>query len=435
MITHQHFMFVTIIAFRPILDNKNCRNIVEKPKKSCESCRKIVEKFIKKMASLSAVILPAKALKGGKHKVRISVAHNGETRYLLTDIVIDSEREFKNGVIVRRTDASLLNTKLRGLLNKYQKAIDELEYQNCLNCSELVYHIKNGKDTHITLYTAYKEYMDYINIKPSSQRYYEFLWKGISANINECKLLEQLTTTDLIAFLKALRKKGLQNTTIKNYMAFLSALIKYAVRRGHVQYKVDPFLGVEIPKAEIREAWLSVEQIKKIRDLKSKKKNINRFRDIFMLSYYLGGINCIDLLKINFNEQTHTLHYIRTKTERKYKINKYVEFEIPDEAKEIIQRIKLPNGYLTEVSLESFQGSLRFNLSNIAKLTGIRDLIYYSARKSFSQHAYNLGIGEKVIDYILGHNIGKGSSCLYHYIYVTPEMATDAIRKVLDNLK
>lgn len=66
------------------------------------------------MASLRAVILPAKALKNGRHKIRVSVAHNGETRYLVTNIIIDSAREFKNGAIVKRPDAAILNTRLRG---------------------------------------------------------------------------------------------------------------------------------------------------------------------------------------------------------------------------------------------------------------------------------------------------------------------------------
>ena len=48
------------------------------------------------MATLKTVIVPAKALKEGRHKIRISVAHNGETRYIATNIIIDSDKEFKN---------------------------------------------------------------------------------------------------------------------------------------------------------------------------------------------------------------------------------------------------------------------------------------------------------------------------------------------------
>lgn len=74
-------------------------------------------------------------------------------------------------------------------------------------------------------------------------------------------------------------------------------------------------------------------------------------------------------------------------------------------------------------------------MRKLAALTGIKNLIYYSARKSFSQHAFDLGISESVIDYILGHRVDKGGTSLYAYISVTPEKATAAIRKVLDHLK
>lgn len=96
------------------------------------------------MATLNAVILPAKVLKGGRHKIRISVAHNGETRYIVTDIIIDSLKEFKNGSIVKRPDAAMLNTKLRGIIQRYQGVLDELEYINGLTCPELVFQIKNA---------------------------------------------------------------------------------------------------------------------------------------------------------------------------------------------------------------------------------------------------------------------------------------------------
>ena len=48
------------------------------------------------MATLTLVIVPAKRLSDGTHKIRIRVAHNSETRFITTDIVV-RENEFKNG--------------------------------------------------------------------------------------------------------------------------------------------------------------------------------------------------------------------------------------------------------------------------------------------------------------------------------------------------
>ncbi len=215
-------------------------------------------------------------------------------------------------------------------------------------------------------------------------------------------------------------------------------LLNYAKRCGYVQFRVDPFAGYELPKMEVRQSWLSVDEVRKIRDIQCSKPNIIKCRDLFMLSYYLGGINIIDLLDIDFNEQSDTIHYVRKKTEHRPKMNKYVEFAIPDEAKAIISRYKGKDGHISVSEHQRNTNCHYFfdlNMPKLAKATGIKQLIYYSARKSFSQHAFDLGISTSIIDFILGHRVDKGGTSLYSYISVTPDMATNAVRKVLDNLK
>ncbi len=391
------------------------------------------------MAILNTVIVPAKVLKGGRHKVRISVAHNGETRYIVTDITIDSIKEFKNGSIVKRPDAAILNTKLRGLLQRYQGVIDDLAYTNGLTCPELVYQIKNaGNYKHRTIFSIYEEYMKNAHIKPGTYKGYVNIWKTISGHLSEKMLVENITHGTILGLDKYLRDRGLKPTTVRNYLVFLMVLLNYAKRCGYVQFRVDPFAGYELPKMEVRQSWLSVDEVRKIRDIESVKPNIVKCRDLFMLSYYLGGINMIDMLNINFNEQTEIIHYVRTKTENRPKMNKFVEFRIPDEAQKIIARYKGADGYISVTEFQRKSNCHYFfdvNMPKLAEITGIKQLIFYSARKSFSQHAFDLGISESVIDYILGHRVDKGGTSLYAYISVTPEKATNAVRQVLDNLK
>lgn len=154
-----------------------------------------------------------------------------------------------------------------------------------------------------------------------------------------------------------------------------------------------------------------------------------------MLSYYLGGINIIDIAKINFNECSDTLHYIRTKTERKAKANPFVEFSIPNEAKQIIDKYKGRNGHLgisisPEIRICKIFGEI---VRRYRDTLNLPSLTFYSARKSFAQHAFMLGESESVIDYVLGHSLGGGKNkMLYSYVKVTPEMATACVRKVCD---
>lgn len=391
------------------------------------------------MAILNAVIVPAKVLKGGRHKVRISVAHNGETRYIVTDIIIDSSKEFKNGSIVKRPDAAFLNTKLRGILQRYQGVVDELAYVNGLSCAELVYQIKNaGNYKHRTLQSIYEEYMTNAHVKPGTRKGYINMWSTISKHLNTKMLAENVTHGTVLGLDRFLRDRGLKLTTIRNYLVFLMVLLNYAKRCGYVQFRVDPFASYELPKMEIRQSWLSVEEVKKIRNLSLTRRCLIKCRDLFMLSYYLGGINMIDLLDINFNEQSEVLHYVRKKTENCPKMNKFVEFIIPEEAKALIDRYKGRDGHIIVTPYQRRTNCHHFfdmNMPKLAKAAGIKEVIYYSARKSFSQHAFNLGISTSVIDFILGHRVDKGGTSLYSYISVTPDMATKAVRQVLDNLK
>jgi len=390
------------------------------------------------MATLNAILLQSKAGKKG-NKVRISVAHNGQTCYIVTDIVLNSDKEFKNGLVVRRADANFLNTKIRGIMQRYQTAIDELEYTEGLTCSELISAIQTmNKDRHRTIESIFEEYMDRSKAKDSSQKIYRLFWKSIKKHIRENMIVDHVTQSVVLSLDKSLHDTKIKNTTIRNYMIFFRSLIIYAKRCGYAQLKVDPFLGYSFPQAEIRQAWLSVDEIRKIRDVELSKKNLMKCRDLFMLSYYLGGINISDLVRINFNENKDTIRYERKKTETSNKINKYVEFEIPAEAKAIIDRYRSKDGLLAVTEYQRKTCCTAFfekNMPKLAKAAGLKYAIFYSARKSFSQHAFNLGIKESVIDFILGHQLAKGGKSLYNYIYVTPDMATDALRKVLDNLK
>lgn len=387
------------------------------------------------MATLNAVIVPAKVLKGGRHKIRISVAHNAETRYIVTNIIIDSDKEFKNGAIVRRADAAILNTKLRGIIQRYQDVVDELPYVSMLSCAELICQLKNaGNDRCRTIDSVFNEMMESSNIKPTTRHQYQIIWNVVSKLIEQNLLVEAINHVTILNLVNKIKKRGVSDSTLYNYLIFVKSIINYAKKLGYAQYKVDPFVGIQMPHTERRDAWLTTDEIKKIRDLDVKRDIQRTYRDIFMLSYYLGGINLVDLAKINFNEQTGTIKYVRTKTENRPKINKYVEFEIPEEAKEIINRLKDRDGLVIK-NYRYVTNYMRQVLRSIAEKTNIKKIIYYSARKSFAQHACELGVSNGVIDYILGHKLGGGGSTLYYYISVTPAQATAAIRLVLDNLK
>lgn len=89
------------------------------------------------MATLSLTIFKAKQLANGKHKIRIAVRHHHETVYIITPYIIDDISQFKNGNVIKRFDADVMNVQLRILLNKYQKILDDINNIKCLSAKDL----------------------------------------------------------------------------------------------------------------------------------------------------------------------------------------------------------------------------------------------------------------------------------------------------------
>lgn len=387
------------------------------------------------MATLYLTVVQAKALKDGKQKVRIAVAHRSQTRYIVTDVVLNSAKEWKNGKVVKRDDASYLNQKLLARLNDVQHILDEIPYTEGLTCTELVETIQHAKakKSH-TLRSAFEELQETSTAKESSKTVYRCCFNFITSIIPGKTLVNHITPLMVSRLVKEGSRK-ISPISLQCRVALLSQIINYCQRNGYTEFITNPTEGLNKNVIAIRQNWLSPDEIRNIRDCEIQKKDFVKFRDIFMLSYYLGGINIIDIAKINFNECSDTLHYIRTKTERKAKANPFVEFSIPNEAKQIIDKYKGRNGHLgisisPEIRICKIFGEI---VRRYRDTLNLPSLTFYSARKSFAQHAFMLGESESVIDYVLGHSLGGGKNkMLYSYVKVTPEMATACVRKVCD---
>jgi len=61
-------------------------------------------------------------------------------------------------------------------------------------------------------------------------------------------------------------------------------------------------------------------------------------------------------------------------------------------------------------------------------------VVYYSARKSFVQHGFELGIPLETLEYCIGQSM-KSNRPIFNYVRIMRKHADEAIRKILDNLK
>lgn len=392
------------------------------------------------MATLKLTIFKAKVLKNGKHKIRIALCHKGETCYILTRYLIDSENQFKNGLIQKRPDASMMNMHLRSLLNAYQEKLNEVQNQSMYTCRQLKDIISRNVRTSesSTFKSVSTEYIKelildgrdkYASIIRLSEKYFcEFLRGDIA--------LMDITPELIAGFSKFLkRNKCLSVATEGTVMRHIKVIINQGVKRRMVNYSVRPFIDYIIPASPVREIDISLEAFNRIRLATPKEKKYHVAHDLFCLSFYLGGINLIDLLQIDFRD-TEVLEYVRTKTKNTAIGTRTISFTIPEEAKGIIKEWmnkdtgRLDFGY--KFSYPNFSRYLTRSLASLAKKLGITEkVVYYSARKSFAQYASEIGIPDGIIDYCLGHS-DKSKGVIRYYTKVRQKQADMAISRVID---
>ena len=376
------------------------------------------------MANLFITIVPTKVLANGQHKIRIAVSHNWDTRYIPTSIVIDSLNEFKNGKIVKRSDKELLNAKLKRIYDTYYERCESIEYADSLTCTQLVKIITspiNGEQ-HRKFEDIVEEFLSQIDEddREKTHKLYKLAAKHFIRFTGPGALIEHITPIRINNYLTHLRKSKLSPTSIKIYITLLKVIINYAIKMRYVEYKVDPFVTASIPSAKKRDTYITVEQLKIIRDMVPNQYNVSVVRDIFMLTYYLAGMNLVDMLAYDF--RTNIVDYIRIKTRNTKDGDRLTSFAIPDEAKPLIKKYmnkntgKLVFGkYKTYVSCYNTLTRKMKVLKTVAGVT--HNLTLYSARKSFVQHGYDLGIPLSTLEYCIGQSM-KEDRPIFNYVSI-----------------
>lgn len=238
---------------------------------------------------------------------------------------------------------------------------------------------------------------------------------------------------------KWLTKMGYSPTTINIRMSHLKALLNAAVTEGIVEYKVFPFRGYKMPTKNVREIWITKEELRKLREAEFTGVSLRRHtvaRDLFMLSFYFAGINLTDLMDASLDGDT--INFVRKKTAKKKAGEKGVSLTIQPEARVIIDNYITKNGKLdfgyNYSQYEQFRSFVTKSLNKIGEDLGFeKKLMFYSARKTFVQFGQQLGIPLYVLEYAIGQSIKDANSRpIFDYMKVMRFQADLAIRKIID---
>lgn len=208
--------------------------------------------------------------------------------------------------------------------------------------------------------------------------------------------------------------------TVRSDLARIGRAITLAVEDGHIPR--NPMHVVKKPRAQVRKKALTVEQLRELRDLSTNYKAAALARDIFMLQFYLIGINLVDLYEAA--ELTNgRLEYTRRKTKKFYSI------KVEPEALELIERLR-GNGRLVNVAYKSYRAAMPSINNCLARLGVVKGLSTNWARHTWATLAAELEIPMETISHALGHQIGSPVTSIY--IAVNQKKVDDANRRIID---
>lgn len=239
---------------------------------------------------------------------------------------------------------------------------------------------------------------------------------------------DKLPVSDMSAewwrgWIAALGADGLSNNTRHLYISAIKSVIKCAEEDG---VAVNPAYKKVVSKMDTNTAMrnLPVEVLREIRDAVIDRR-AEVYRDAFMLSFYLIGVNAADLLALKKSDVVNgRINYKRAKTGRHYSI------KIEPEAQEIIDRYAAPAG---DPRLLSFGASTVASFGVVCSrwLNTVRPgLTWYYARYSWANYAIDLDVPKDIVSECLGHSHGAAVTGVY--IRYTHDKIDKANRQVLD---
>lgn len=232
----------------------------------------------------------------------------------------------------------------------------------------------------------------------------------------------------------------------------IRAVMNAAIDEGVMPADLYPFRRFKIKKEETMKRSLSVGDLRRLRDYPCEGWQ-RKYVDVFMLSFYLAGINLVDLMGLPPLGADGVIRYRRSKT------GVLCQLSVPPEARAIIERYRGerhllwfgerlkpgaegwhdwlhrfneglqkvgPSGYMYVRRRGQCGGKQRVKVYNAL----FPELTSYWARHTWATLAAEIDVPDAVIDAALGHR----SPCRMADIYIRRDArkVDEAVRRVIE---
>lgn len=396
------------------------------------------------------------------YPLKISVYVTGKGQFMINTGVSVPEENWRNNTIVGLPKKDIYNNVLRTRLSKADDVLLKLDISGELSdmsineIKQRVSQIVKNKEREqkesdkkiLTVDEAFN-----INISSARRAGTKSVYSQTLSKI-QCYYdvrtipMREITLQWLRDFEQKMVADGLSINTIGIHMRTLRAVFNRAIDDELIGQECYPFRKFKIKAEKTRKRALTVEQLRTLRDYPCQEHQ-EKYRDIFMLMFYLLGINAVDLFGLK-EIANGRIEYRRAKTARLYSI------AVEPEAMQIINRYR-GKEYLLDVcdvygNYKDFLHRMNKNLQEIGPMELVAngakdprdvkknkkqitalfpDLSSYWSRHTWATIAASLEVPKETIAAALGHG---GSDVTDIYIDFDAKKVDEANRKVIDHI-
>lgn len=402
------------------------------------------------MATVSIYQITTYKRKDDTYPIKFKISFgSGRAFYIPTGVSVPESRW--NGSRVVGANSGVPNAQISHLRTRIgialEKCAPKLKGLSAKEAHRIFEYYLNGAGSYSAneFIGFFKRVMNDKDKKKTSQLYRLALDKCIEFSEGAPLSFDTINYAWLTRFQSWMKKEGLAANTQAIYFQCIRKVFNEAINEDVISMELYPFRKFKFRKERTRRRSLTVEQLQRFRDYPCMPQHV-RYRDIFMLIFYLGGINMVDLANAREITTDGYIDYRREKT------REYCRIKVEPEAMEIIEKYK-GKKYVLDINerytdYKTFLGQMNKGLKKIGpieivpdKLKKLRKFKYtplfpglstYWARHTVATLAVQLNIHEKVIGKILGH-VDNSINGWYEQVY--QQQADDAMRRIIDSVK
>ena len=391
------------------------------------------------MATVQWVVLRHHKKKDGTYNPKLLITQNGKEAFIPTGMFTKMVRFRKGSARGNITDTIALEALNKKVAQIRSIIIEKDEVVSSMTATEIKEYVlkRMAASEEIDFLVFAETYIATIK-NPGTRFYHESRLRTLSAFVEstcgERKLLVKRITTKFIEdyeeWLRTSKRRrgegyGLSESTINTHITAVSTIFNAAKRKynnyntGDIVIKNDPFMDYNMPeKDEVKKRALPPADIRRIYDYSPTNKSAELARDVFLLSFFLAGMNVADMWECQ--PFTDRIEYTRKKTRSHKKDAPFLSLPIHPRISPIVEKyadIKGMRGfgfYNSYSKIGSLHQCIHYGMLRMREDLGLEGLTFYAARHSFATIARNdCGVSMDDIALCLTHDSGHSMTDTY----------------------